>query len=58
MLHVLSAPVVFVNGKPMTGERTLKHLESVIALSRARVTLDRPNLRSLFESDATIVRSK
>lgn len=31
MLHVLSAPAVFVNGKPMAGERTLKHLESVIA---------------------------
>jgi protein-disulfide isomerase len=31
MLHVVSAPAVFVNGKPMAGERTLKHLESVIA---------------------------
>jgi protein-disulfide isomerase len=31
LLHVASAPAVFVNGKPMTGERTLKQLESVIA---------------------------
>lgn len=31
-LHVASAPAVFVSGKPMTGERTLKHLESVIAV--------------------------
>jgi protein-disulfide isomerase len=33
MLHVVSAPAVFVNGNPMAGERTLKHLESVIGVA-------------------------
>jgi protein-disulfide isomerase len=33
MLHVASAPAVFVNGNPMAGERTLKHLESVIGVA-------------------------
>jgi protein-disulfide isomerase len=34
LLKVASTPAVFVNGKPMAGERTLKHLESVIAAAR------------------------
>lgn len=31
-LNVESAPAVFINGKPLAGERTLKHLESVLAV--------------------------